>query len=128
MSDTKVVEEAAAPRKGLRAAGTGHFVFGEEETAAPLTALAEPFDPSIVKWIVTATRKRNGGHLQGLLAAYADPQAYSDRLSRLFSPSGWTRGYWVQVVPNFERKSRDQKCSIGAKVMVVKETARSSEF
>src|SRR5258708_9650577 len=65
MSDAKVVEEAVAPRKGVRAAGTGHVVFSEEETAALLTALAEPFDPSIVKWKVTATRKRNGGFLQG---------------------------------------------------------------
>lgn len=119
MSEAKFVEVPVAPRKGFRVSGTGHVVFSEEETAALLTALAEPFDPSSVKWKVSATRKRNGGHLQGLLAAYAEPRAYSNRLNRLFSPSGWTRRYWVQVVPNFERKSRDQTSSIGAKVMVV---------
>jgi len=119
MSDAKVVEEAVAPRKGVRAAGTGHVVFSEGETAALLTALAEPLDPSIVKWKVSATRKRNRGFVQGQVLAYVDPRAYSDRLNQLVSPGGWTRRYWVQVVPNFERKGRDQKSSIGAKVMVV---------
>src|SRR6266851_707053 len=75
MSDAKVVEEAVATRKGVRTAGTGHVVFSEEETAALLTALAEPFDPSIVKWKVAATRKRNGGFVQGQVLAYVDPRA-----------------------------------------------------
>ncbi len=80
MSDAKVVEEAVAPRKGVRVSGTGHVVFSEEETAALLTALAEPFDPSIVKWKVTATRKRNGGFVQGQVLAYVDPRGACQRL------------------------------------------------
>src|SRR5258708_39467918 len=87
MSDAKVVEEAVAPRKGVRAAGTGHVVFSEEQTAALLTALAEPFDPSIVKWKVTATRKRNGGFVKSAGLGQWGPRGARGRLSQQCLPN-----------------------------------------
>src|SRR6266567_4360824 len=44
---------------------------------ALFTQLAEPFDPSEIKWRVTHTN-RDGN--RGAVIAYADPRAYTDRL------------------------------------------------
>src|ERR1700739_2970152 len=59
------------------------------------TQLAEPFDPSEIKWRVTHTN-RDGN--RGAVIAYADPRAYTDRLNQLFTPTGWTRSYQVSTV------------------------------
>jgi hypothetical protein len=87
-----------------------------EEVQKYLDALAEPFDPSEVEWVVTATMTGSDRKLRGQVAAYADQRAYTDRLNELFTPAGWTREYAVQVVQNFER-GRTEKV-ISAKVMV----------
>jgi len=79
--------------------------------------LAEPFAPSVVEWVVSATSQGKDGH-RGLMAAYADPRAYLDRLNQLFTPGGWTQDYSFQVVGNVERKGREGKVSVCAKVMV----------
>ena len=53
------------------------------------------------------------------MLAYADPRAYTDRLNDLFTPSGWTRDYSVQLVQNFERKERGSaERTITAKIVV----------
>ncbi|PYT25210.1 MAG: hypothetical protein DMG57_25935 [Acidobacteria bacterium] len=53
------------------------------------------------------------------MLAYADPRAYTDRLNDLFTPSGWTRDYGVQLVQNFERKERGStERTITAKIVV----------
>ncbi len=46
------------------------------------------------------------------------PRAYLDRLNQLFTPGGWTQDYSFQVVGNVERKGREGKVSVCAKVMV----------
>jgi hypothetical protein len=38
------------------------------------------------------------------MMAYADPQAYTDRLNELFTVRGWTREYSVETINNVERK------------------------
>lgn len=95
----------------------GPVVVGRDEVRRFLEELAEPFHPSVVEWVVTATASGKNGQ-RGLLAAYADPRAYLDRLNQLFTPGGWTREYSFQVVGNVERKGRDGKGSLCAKVMV----------
>ncbi len=50
-------------------------VFTKEEAECLLTALAQPFDPSIIKWVVKATAEGKEGKRRGLVAAYADPRA-----------------------------------------------------
>ena len=87
-------------------------------------ALEVPFDPSEIKWRVTATstqQTKRGPQKRGQVVAYADQRAYTDRLNAIFGEWGWTRTYDVQVAQNFERKSPGDKTqtAISAKVVVV---------
>jgi len=92
--------------------------FSKEQTNQLLTALAQPFDPSIIKWVVKATSGKDGKR-RGLVAAYADPRAYSDRLNQLLTPMGWTQEYSMHVVQDFQRKNGGNETCISAKVMVI---------
>jgi hypothetical protein len=81
---------------------------------ALFTQLAEPFDPSEIKWRVTHTN-RDGN--RGAVIAYADPRAYTDRLNQLFTPTGWTRSYQISTVSSVTRMKRDKLIQTG-KVLV----------
>jgi hypothetical protein len=76
--------------------------------------LAEPFDPSEIKWRVTHTN-RDGN--RGAVIAFADPRAYTDRLNQLFTPTGWTRTYEVCTVSSVTRMKKDKVIQTG-KVLV----------
>jgi hypothetical protein len=78
------------------------------------TQLAEPFDPSEIKWRVTHTT-RDGS--RGAVVAYADPRAYTDRLNQLFTPTGWTRSYEVSTVSSVTRMKKNKLIQTG-KVLV----------
>ena len=84
------------------------------ELDALFTQLAEPFDPSEIKWRVTHTN-RDGN--RGAVIAYADPRAYTDRLNQLFTPTGWTRSYQVSTISSVNRMKRDKLIQTG-KVLV----------
>lgn len=84
------------------------------ESDALFTQLAEPFDPSEIKWRVTHTN-RDGN--RGAVIAYADPRAYTDRLNQLFTPTGWTRSYQVSTVSSVTRMKREKLIQTG-KVLV----------
>jgi hypothetical protein len=84
------------------------------EPDALFTQLAEPFDPSEIKWRVTHTN-RDGN--RGAVIAYANPRAYTDRLNQLFTPTGWTRRYQVSTVSSVTRMKRDTLIQTG-KVLV----------
>ena len=84
------------------------------EPEALFTQLAEPFDPSEIKWRVTHTN-RDGN--RGALIAFADPRAFTDRLNQLFTPSGWTRTYEVSTVSSLTRMKKDKLIQTG-KVLV----------
>jgi hypothetical protein len=90
----------------------------KEETDQLLSALAQPFDPAVIKWVVKATSGKDGKR-RGLVAAYADPRAYSDRLNQLLTPSGWTQEYSMHVVQDFQRKNGGKETVPSAKVMVI---------
>ncbi len=104
----------------------GHAGFPRESALEHLkelvSALEQPFDPSEIKWRVTNTAQiqtRKGPRWRGQMIAYADQRAYTDRLNELFTPSGWTRDYVVQLVQNFERKERgSSERTITAKIVV----------
>jgi hypothetical protein len=86
--------------------------------------LLEPFDPTEIKWRVTATattQTKRGPQKRGQLVAYADQRAYTDRLNDVFGEWGWTRTYNVQVAQNFERRSGSDRnqTAVSAKVVVV---------
>jgi hypothetical protein len=87
---------------------------GKPETSDLFCLLAQPFDPSEIKWRVTHTN-RDG--TRGAVIAFADPRAYTDRLNQLFTPSGWTRNYDVTTVSTVSRVKRDKVIQTG-KVLV----------
>jgi hypothetical protein len=84
------------------------------DTEALFTQLAQPFDPSEIKWRVIHT-SHDGS--RGAVIAFADPRAYTDRLNQLFTPSGWTRIYDVTTVSAVSRQKRDKIIQTG-KVLV----------
>ena len=84
------------------------------EPDALFTQLAEPFNPSEIKWRVTHTN-RDGN--RGAVIAFADPRAYTDRLNQLFTPTGWTRTYDVSTVSSVTRMKKDKPIQTG-KVLV----------
>ena len=98
---------------------TPQIVFSKEKAEQLLRALAQPFDPAVIKWVVKATEEGREGNRRGLVAAYADPRAYSDRLNHLLSPLGWTQEYSMHVVQDFQRKNGGKGTCISAKVMVI---------
>jgi len=113
---------AAVVKNGQQVGSATVTTFGSECASKLVAALEEPFDPAEIKWRVTNTCKVGGSkgpRDRGQLLAYADPRAYTDRLNALFTPSGWTRDYNVQMVQNFERKERGAtERTITAKIVV----------
>lgn len=111
-----------APTNGQPWAAAPALLFTHERLRELVAALEEPFDVAEIKWRVTNTSQigsRNGPRFRGQMLAYADPRAYTDRLNDLFTPSGWTRDYSVQLVQNFERKERGSaERTITAKIVV----------
>ena len=84
------------------------------EPAVLFAQLADPFDPSEIKWRVTHTTQDGS---RGAVIAFADPRAYTDRLNQLFTPTGWTRSYAVAKVEGVSRLKRD-KIIVTGKVLV----------
>jgi hypothetical protein len=75
----------------------------KDELDEVLHALEVPFDSMLVQWRVTEWSE---DRTRGLMMAYADPRAYSDRLNGLLTPAGWTRKYTVQASPPVQRSER----------------------
>jgi len=84
------------------------------ESNPVFSQLAEPFDPSQIKWRVTHTNKDGS---RGAVIAFADPRAYTDRLNQLFTPTGWTRTYEISTVSSITRMKKDKLIQTG-KVLV----------
>jgi hypothetical protein len=126
MQENAVVNGAppvpVAPPNGQLWPAAPGLLFTQERARELVAALEEPFDEAEIKWRVTNTGQvgsRNGPRLRGQMVAYADPRAYMDRLNNLFTPSGWTRDYTVQLVQNFERRERGAaERTITAKIVV----------
>ena len=88
--------------------------FTAEEFRNLVASLELPFDPSQIEWRVANTTKY-GNRPRGLVVAYADQRAYTDRLNLLVTPGGWTRKYAIHTSANFQR-DKDQR--VAAKVLV----------
>ena len=86
-----------------------------QEQQAILAQLEAPFAAEEIKWRVThTTRDRK----KGAVLPYVDQRAYTDRLNRVLTPSGWTREYLVTTVSNICRVAdRDRTIQTG-KVLV----------
>jgi hypothetical protein len=85
-----------------------------QEADTLLLRLAEPFEVSEIKWRITHTNKDGS---RGALIAFADPRAYTDRLNKLFTPTGWTRSYQISTVSSVTRMKKDKVIQTG-KVLV----------
>jgi hypothetical protein len=82
-----------------------------QEQQAFLAQLEAPFAAEEIKWRVTHTT-RDGK--KGAVLPYVDQRAYTDRLNRVFTPSGWTREYIVTTVSNICRmKDKDRSIQTG---------------
>ena len=81
----------------------------KEELDGVLRLLEAPFDVNLVRWRITEWSDEGA---RGLMMAYADPRAYSDRLNCLFTPAGWTRRYTVQASAPVQRSKRGQAAKI----------------
>ena len=81
-----------------------------QTVAEALARLGEPFASKDVKWLVAAT-SRDGR--KGRVTPYADPRAYTDRLNRIFTASGWTRHYEVHTVSPITRMKGDKPIQTG---------------
>ena len=113
------IEHFLAVPAGAVESATPQPPINKQETEQLLQALAQPFDTSVIKWVVKATAESKDGKRRGLVAAYADPRAYSDRLNQLLTPLGWTQDYSMHVVQDFHRKSGGKETCASAKVMVI---------
>lgn len=71
------------------------------------TALAQPFDPSTIKWRLGQTFQRNG-EWRGTALAYIDARHVMDRLDQVVGPAGW------QTTID-EKPSGRVLCSMGVK-------------
>jgi hypothetical protein len=126
MQDTPTTKGAppvpVVPINGRFSGGGVALTFEPERVQALLAALEEPFDVSEIKWRVTNTTQvgsKSGPRYRGQMLAYADPRAYTDRLNDVFTATGWTRDYNVQMVQNFERRERGAtERTITAKIVV----------
>jgi hypothetical protein len=109
---TEAQTEAIARAHTLDGSNVHSFLpLAKEPLDAVLRALEVPFEVNLVQWRVTEWIEDG---TRGLMMAYADPRAYSDRLNALFTPAGWTRRYTVQA------SAPVQRCKHGAtaKIMV----------
>jgi hypothetical protein len=86
-----------------------------EEQSVILAQLGAPFSTNEIKWRVAHT-SRDGK--RGAVIPFADQRAYTDRLNKVVTPSGWTREYFVTTVTNISRNlGRDRMIQTG-KVLV----------
>jgi hypothetical protein len=85
-----------------------------QEIADVLLRLEEPFDKDEVKWLVAAT-SRDGR--KGRVTPYANPRAYTDRLNKVLTASGWTRQYTVHTISPVTRVKKDKPIQTG-KILV----------
>jgi hypothetical protein len=86
--------------------GRGIQLLTKEEFDRVLRALEIPFEANLVQWRVT---ERSDDDARGLMMAYADPRAYSDRLNSLFTPA---RRYTVQASAPVQRSKRGPAAKI----------------
>jgi hypothetical protein len=63
------------------------FTYTQKQIAERLDKLRQPFHPKDVQWRVTNTSEDGK---KGMVAAYADPRAYTARLNEVFTPAGWS--------------------------------------
>jgi hypothetical protein len=86
-----------------------------EEQGAILAQLGAPFSTNEIKWRVTRASKDKK---RGAVIPFADQRAYTDRLNKVVTPSGWTREYFVTTVSNISRSLGPERTIQTGKILV----------
>lgn len=81
-----------------------------------LERLEEPFDPELLFWKPQAT---NQDKTKAVAAVYADPRAYSDRLSEVLGHDGWSEHYQALATPYIKPGWKDKPAVEGHKLVVI---------
>jgi hypothetical protein len=93
----------------------GEWVVTTQEQSDILAQLEAPFATEEIKWRVTHTTK---DAKKGAVIPYADQRAYTDRLNKVLTPSGWTREYIVTTVSNISRMVTRDKTILTGKILI----------
>ena len=91
------------------------FTYTQKQIAERLDKLRQPFHPKDVQWRVT--NKSQDGK-KGMVAAYADPRAYSARLNEVFTPAGWSFELVTETTTGLTRMRHGKSVPTG-KVTVI---------
>jgi hypothetical protein len=91
------------------------LTYTPEQIAERLDKLRQPFHPKDVQWRVT--NKSQDGK-KGMVAAYADPRAYSARLNEVFTPAGWSFELVTETTTGLTRMRHGKSVPTG-KVSVI---------
>jgi hypothetical protein len=91
------------------------LTYTPEQIAEKLDKLSQPFHPKDVQWRVT--NKSQDGK-KGMVAAYADPRAYSARLNEVFTPAGWSFELVTETTTGLTRMRHGKSVPTG-KVSVI---------
>jgi hypothetical protein len=91
------------------------FTYTQRQIAERLDKLRQPFHPKDVQWRVT--NKSQDGK-KGMVAAYADPRAYSARLNEVFTPAGWSFELVTETTTGLTRMRHGKSVPTG-KVTVI---------
>jgi hypothetical protein len=93
----------------------GEWAVTAEEQSTILAQLEAPFSTSEIKWRVTRASKDKK---RGAVIPFADQRAYTDRLNKVVTPSGWTREYFVTTVSNISRTLGPERTIQTGKILV----------
>ena len=91
------------------------LTYTPEQIAERLDKLKQPFHPRDVQWRVT--NKSQDGK-KGMVAAYADPRAYSARLNEVFTAAGWSFELVTETTTGLTRMRHGKSVPTG-KVSVI---------
>ena len=119
MTEMMATAQPTVPPGVLQSALAPQAMFTKDEIQDLLRRLREPFSLDVIQWVVTSTAKPDNGPKRGLLAPYADPRAYLDRLNEVFTPAGWTQEYAMQIIHDCPRRERGGGTFACAKLMMV---------
>jgi hypothetical protein len=83
-----------------------------QKAARLIERLREPFSPDEIFWRIVETVQDGQGFGSGLVHAYAKKRSYYDRLTKLFTTSGWSSVYSPNIIP-IQRIKGNQVISSG---------------
>jgi hypothetical protein len=103
-------KSSAGPPKGAQTCQRNHSSQIKNKRSCWLNSI----HPDEIKWRVVRTTYDGR---RGAILPFANPRAYSDRLNRLFTPSGWKQEYTITHIQSLVRMEKGKPIVTG-KVLV----------